>query len=155
MKHGIRRRALAALAMLGLAGTTAAADAPAIEGAWARATPPGATAGAVYLTLHGGTTADRLTGASTPRASMTHLHSVADAAGLMKMRAVDGIDVPAGATVRLTPNGLHLMLMDLGKPLVAGERFPLTLHFAKAGDRTTDVEVRPATATGPSAPEHH
>jgi hypothetical protein len=155
MSDAIRRSAFAALALLGFACGAAAADAPAVAGAWARATPPGAQAGAVYLTLRGGATADRLTGASTTRAPMAHLHSVEDAAGMMKMRAVDGIDVPAGATVRLTPNGLHLMLMGLEKPLAAGERFTLTLHFAKGGDRSTEVEVRAATAPEPSPHDHH
>lgn len=155
MRHAIRGRTWTALAMLGCACAAAAADAPAVEGAWARATPPGAQAGAVYLTLHGGRTADRLTGASTPRAAMAHLHSVVAAAGTMQMRAVDGIDVPAGATVRLAPNGLHLMLMGLDQALAAGERFPLTLHFAKGGDRTAEVEVRPAAAPEPPPHDHH
>jgi hypothetical protein len=155
MSDGIRRSACAALAMLGLACGAAAADAPTVADAWARATPPGAQAGAVYLTLHGGATADRLTGASTPRAPMAHLHTVENSAGMMKMRAVDGVDVPAGATVRFTPNGLHLMLMGIDRPLAAGERFTLTLHFARGGDRSAEVEVRPATAPEPSPHDHH
>jgi copper(I)-binding protein len=103
----------------------------------------------VYVTLVGGATADRLESAHTPRAAMTHLHSVDDAGGMARMRAVEGVDVPAGKTVALAPQGLHIMLMGLDKPLVAGERFPLTLHFAHGGDRVVEVRVQSPTAPPP------
>jgi copper(I)-binding protein len=51
--------------------------------------------------------------------------------------------------VALAPQGLHLMLMGLEKPLVAGEHFPLTLHFAKGGDRVVEVSVQSPTAPPP------
>jgi hypothetical protein len=127
----------------------ARAEAPVARDAWARATPPGSDVAAVYVTLVGGTTADRLESASTPRATMTHLHSVDDAGGMARMRPVEGVDVPAGKTVALAPQGLHIMLMGLDQPLAAGERFPLTLHFARGGDRTVEVRVQSPTAPPP------
>lgn len=139
-----------ALAACVLLVNAARADAPAVRDAWARATPPGSDVAAVYLTLVGGKTADRLQGASTPRAAMTHLHSMDDTGGMARMRAVDDLAVPAGKTVTLAPQGLHLMLMGLAAPLIAGERFPLTLHFAKGGDRTLDVQVQSPTAPPPA-----
>ena len=48
------------------------------------------------------------------------------------------------STVTLAPQGTHVMLMGLDEPLVAGERFPLTLQFATAG--TVTVTVRRARA---------
>ena len=146
----MNRRSVA-LALLGwLSAGSALAEAPAATDAWARATPPGSDVAAVYVTLRGGKAADRLLGASTTRASMTHLHSMAETDGVARMRAVDGVDVPAGKSVALAPNGLHLMLMGLDRPLVAGERFPLTLHFARAGDRTVEVRVQSPTDPPPS-----
>lgn len=140
------------IALLGLllAGPVSA-EAPTAANAWARATPPGADVAAVYVTLHGGKEADRLLGASTPRASMTHLHSMAETGGMARMRPVEGVDVPPGKNVALEPNGLHLMLMGLERPLVAGERFPLTLQFARGGDRTVEVRVQSPTDPPPSA----
>jgi hypothetical protein len=135
-----------------LAAGVAAADAPTAVSAWARATPPGADVAAVYVTIRGSATADRLTSASTPRAAMTHLHAVDESGGVAKMRPVDGIEIPAGKTVTLAPKGHHLMLMGIDKPFVSGEHFPLTLHFDRGGDRVIDVEVRPATAAAESAP---
>lgn len=132
-----------------LVAGAAVADAPAVRDAWARATPPGSDVAAVYLTLVGGKTADELRGAETPRAAMTHLHSMDDTGGMARMRPVDGLAVPAGKTVTLAPQGLHLMLMGISKPLVAGERFPLTLRFANGGVRTVEVSVQSPTAPPP------
>jgi periplasmic copper chaperone A len=122
-----------------------------VEEAWSRATAPGATVAAVYLSIHGGTTDDRLVGVSTQRAAMAQIHSVTTEAGVARMReATAGIAIPASATVTLAPHGLHIMLMGLAAPLVDAEQFTLTLEFAKAGTLDVVVTVQPATATGPA-----
>jgi hypothetical protein len=147
--------ALLALALLITATTTYAAE-PApqvvtVSAAWARATPPGTAVAAVYLTLNGGPQADRLVGAATPRAAMTQIHVVSEAEGMARMRPVEGVDVPAHKSVALAPQGTHIMLMNLPQPLVAGERFPLTLQFEQAGRIDVSVEVRaPDTAPPPA-----
>jgi len=147
--------ALLALALASLATPTYAAE-PAphtvtVSGAWARATPPGMTVAAVYLTLTGGPRADRLVGAATQRAAMAQIHVVSEAAGMARMRPTEGVDVPAHASVALAPQGTHIMLMDLPQPLVAGEHFPLTLQFEQAGKIGVSVEVRAPGATPPAA----
>ena len=43
------------------------------------------------------------------------------------------------------------MLMGLTRPLVAGETFPLSLSFEKAGEQTVRVKVRAAGESGPAA----
>ncbi|HVN42746.1 MAG TPA: copper chaperone PCu(A)C [Steroidobacteraceae bacterium] len=146
---------LAWAAAVVIAAPASAAEAPVATDAWSRATPPGSDVAAVYLTLRGGVAADRLTGASTARATMAHLHSMQDTGNMSGMRPVDGIDIPAGTVVALAPRGLHLMLMGLSKPLVGGEHFSVTLHFAKGGDRAVDVRVLPATAADPTVPANH
>jgi hypothetical protein len=97
---------------------------------------------AVYLTLVGGSQADRLIDATTPRAAMAQIHVVSEAEGMARMRQTEGVDVPAHESVELAPQGTHIMLMDLPRPLVAGERFPLTLRFEQAGKIGVSVEVR-------------
>jgi copper(I)-binding protein len=130
-----------AVAPAARAADDATGGGPEARDAWARATPPGTSVAAVYVTLAGGARDDRLVGASTERAAMTQLHAVTEAAGMARMRATDGIAVPAGKTVVLGPQGLHLMLMDLRQPLVAGDRFDLTLRYATAGTRVVRVAV--------------
>ncbi|MGI9247186.1 MAG: copper chaperone PCu(A)C [Steroidobacteraceae bacterium] len=124
-----------------------------VRDAWARATPPGAAVAAVYLTIVGGTRADRLLGASTEAAAMTQIHAVTESQGMSRMRETDGVAVPAGATVVLAPQGLHLMLMNLAQPLAVGESIELALTFEQAGRRTVTVKVVPPDQ--PAAPAAH
>lgn len=147
--------AMIALMLLSLVPAAYAAEpatqAVTVSAAWARATPPGMAVAAVYLTLTGGAQADRLVGAATPRAAMTQIHVVTEAEGMARMRPTDGVDVPAHKSVALAPQGTHLMLMNLPQPLVAGEKFPLTLQFEQAGRIDVSVEVRaPDTAPPPA-----
>lgn len=52
--------------------------------------------------------------------------------GIATMRRLEAIEVPPGASVRLKPDGIHLM-MRLKRQLQLGEAFLLTLKFEKAG----------------------
>jgi copper(I)-binding protein len=122
-----------------------------VKDAWARATPPGAGVAAAYLTIVGGAEADRLVGARSDVAAMTQVHSVSEVEGVARMRDAGRVEVAAGATVVLAPNGLHLMLMNLSRPLVAGERFVVTLRFERAGVRDVSVLV---VAPDQSPPAH-
>jgi copper(I)-binding protein len=123
------------------AATNVATNTVTARDAWARATAPGMTVGAVYLSLQGGATADSLVAAATARARMTQIHVVTETDGMARMRETEAVDVPAGKRVLLAPQGTHIMLMGLTQPLVAGERFTLTLTFAKAGAREVSVHV--------------
>ena len=143
------RRWLAALAAAAVAATAIAAeDAVRIEQAWARATPGGATTGAAYLTIES-READRLVAVETPVAGRAELHSHAMESGVMKMRPVDGVAVGPGQPATLKPGGDHIMLVGLTEPLRAGQSFPLTLYFAKAGTMQVTVAVE-AAGTGPT-----
>lgn len=146
----------AGLAALLTASAVLAADEPAVSDAWARATPPGTTVGAVYMTIAGGDGGDRLLGAATDRAGAVELHTVVDDGGMARMRPIEFLDLPAGERVQLAPQGTHLMLIDLRSPLVAGDEFALTLRFATAGEREVNVAVREATAEdGHQQHRHH
>lgn len=120
-----------------------------ITDAWARATPAKAANGAAYLTMES-RTPDRLTGASTPVAQHAELHHMTMHGNIMQMRQVAGIDLPAGKPVTLRPGAFHLMLLDLKQPLHQGEKFPLTLQFAKAGTRQVEVTVEGIASMGPN-----
>ena len=148
-------RCIAIVACCAFAGAAWAADAPVVSDAWARATPPGTTVGAAYMTIQGSKEADRLVDASSDRAAMVHLHSVEEKDGVAKMRAIDAVEIPAGQRVTLAPKSTHVMLMGLDGPLVAGQTFVVTLHFAKAGEQPATVTVKPATATDDHAQHQH
>ena len=121
-----------------------------VENAWARATAPGQDAASVDLTItskHAAT----LVGVSTPVAGSAELHSMTSENGMMKMREVKSIELPAGKHVNLGESGYHLMLNGLKAPLKAGDSVPLTLSI-KAGKQgvvkvETKAEVRSLTGT--------
>jgi len=117
--------------------------------AWAR--PAGGTA-AVYLTLTAEGAADRLTGASTPEAGMAMLHETSVEGGVARMRMIESLPLPAGATVSLHPGGYHIMLMELKQRLKPGDAFPLTLTFERARATTVTVHVLAPGASAPAAP---
>ncbi|MFN8591719.1 MAG: copper chaperone PCu(A)C [Thermomicrobiales bacterium] len=86
---------------------------------------------------------DSLLGATSPIADRIDLHHTRVANGLREMDLIaDGIAIPPDATVTLELGSTHLMLIGLREPLVQGRTFPLTLHFARAGEVTVTVRVR-------------
>jgi periplasmic copper chaperone A len=146
-------KSFAFAASLLLAGTAFAQTASTqvqveVKDAWARATPGKAENGATYLTVVS-PVPDRLTGVSTPVAKKAGLHNMTMEGGVMKMRPLSDLDVPAGQPVTLKPGGTHIMLMGLNRQLKPGEHFPLTLSFEKAGTREVEVAVEKAGAMGP------
>lgn len=115
---------------------------------YARTTPPGATTAGAYLAIDNkGKAADKLLRASSPAAGLVELHSMSMDGNVMRMRAVPAIDVAAGATVKLAPGGLHVMLQELKRPLKKGDRVPLTLVFERAGEVKVELAVEDAVAT--------
>jgi periplasmic copper chaperone A len=154
MKTAMSRKLLAVAASLLLAGAAAAQTGPAgvgqveVKDAWARASPGKAETGAAYLTIVS-PVADRVTAVSTPVAQKAELHTMSMEGGVMQMRPLDGIDLPAGQKVTLKPGAMHIMLLGLVKPLQVGQSFPLTLSFEKAGAREVTVAVEKAGAMGP------
>ena len=96
---------------------------------------------AVYMTFKNNGAADRLLSASTAAASLVEVHNMNMEGGVMRMRRLDGVDLPSSGTVVLAPGGLHMMLFGLKAPLRAGESFPLELRFEKAGKILVQVNV--------------
>jgi periplasmic copper chaperone A len=130
-----------------------------IDHPYATPTPSGATTGAAYLRgiRNTGDQADRLIGASSPVARTVEIHrSVIDAQNVMRMRAIEGIELPPKAEVLLRHGGeYHLMLIGLQQPLKDGDRFPMTLRFEKAGEREVMVWVQtPRGAAGAHTHKH-
>jgi len=114
-----------------------------VIGAWARPTPPVAQVAAVYFSIiNSGGKADELLSVSTPIAASAEIHDTQTVKGVMQMREVGSVSCPAGATVKIEPGGLHVMLRGLQQPLTEGKRFDLTLRFRIAGDVLVKVTVR-------------
>lgn len=128
-----------------------------IEHPWSRATPNGAKVAGGYLVVkNAGDQSDRLVSATAEIAGRTEIHEMGDKDGVMTMRPLpQGIAAPAHGEAALKPGGVHLMFLELKRPLKQGERFPGTLTFEKAGVVKIDfaVEALGAAAPGGKASE--
>lgn len=153
---------LLAVAALALLAASAAAREYRLKGIvidHPRAVPtvPGASTGALYLSLHNrARQADRLVAVSTPRAKRVELHRVSMSGGIMRMREVDAIELKPGAHLAMQRGGEghHLMLVDLAAPLKAGDAFPLTLRFETSGRIEVSVTVEQPKPGKPAGQGH-
>ncbi|MBV8404903.1 MAG: copper chaperone PCu(A)C [Gammaproteobacteria bacterium] len=112
------------------------------QDAWIRATP-GTDVAAVYLTLHnGGTQPVTVTAVGSPAAAAAMIHESAMVNGQATMRVHQPLRIAPGATVRLAPGGLHIMLQGLTHPLAAGDQVPLVLLLDGGGTIRLMARVR-------------
>ena len=128
-----------------------------VEGAWTRATVQGqkGTGAFMNITAAQGT---RLVGVSSPVAGVAEVHEMKMDGDVMKMRAIPGLDLPAGKTVQLKPGSYHLMLMDLKRPLLKDSTVPVTLRFKNAAGVDSQLELLvpvATTAPGPKTEMQH
>lgn len=132
----------AAASLLATAAVAAKAGAIDISGAWSRPAPQGGN-GVGYVVLANGGKADRLVSASTPVAGRVEMHESMIMGGKAMMHPRPrGLELPAGKTVALKPEGFHLMLIGLKTPLKVGETVPVTLKFEKSGAVTVSFKVQ-------------
>jgi len=119
-----------------------AAESLEVVNAWSRATPPGISIGVAYFEIVNWGDRDVLEHLETPIARQAQMHSMRTVAGVMQMRELGSVDIPARGRVRFEPNNLHVMLIDLIHPLKKRDRFPLTLVFQHAGAVQVEVIVQ-------------
>ncbi|MCB2106784.1 MAG: copper chaperone PCu(A)C [Rhodobacteraceae bacterium] len=144
------KAACAVVLVLILAANPAFAADISVSQAWMRATIGAGGNSAAYMTIaNAGSAADVLTGVTTPVAGMADVHQTVEDNGMMKMEAVPKLEIPAGGSVSLSPGGYHVMVMQVGKKLTAGDTVPMTLTFERAGAVDIDVPVVPLGASGP------
>ncbi|OLU32516.1 hypothetical protein BVH03_07575 [Pseudomonas sp. PA15(2017)] len=126
-----------------------------IDHPWSREMPPVAPTAAAYFVVHNkGDADDRLLTVQTPVAGKAEIHEHAHVGGMMKMQQVQTVVIPAGGEVKFAPMGYHVMLFNLKQQAQAGDRFPLTLTFEKAGPVTVEVAVQKDEPAAEGGHEH-
>jgi copper(I)-binding protein len=137
--------------ILGLSAHGArAGDAVTVTDAYARAVPPGQPNSAVFMQLHNGGDEDRaLVAAASAASDVVELHTHRMQDGMMQMRKIERIDLPAGETVTLKPGGLHVMLIGLKQPLQPGEAVAVTLTLDDGAELAVTAPVREIAAMPP------
>lgn len=112
-----------------------------VRDAWVRSTVPQQTVSGAFMKI----TSDRSTRlieVRSPAAKTVQIHEMTMAGDVMRMRAIKGLELPAGKTIDLMPGSYHIMLMDLTAQIKAGEPVPLTLVFEDADKKRETVEVK-------------
>jgi len=122
-----------------------------VQEPWARGT---AKSGGAFMTIHNMGAADELIDVRSDVAKKVQLHRTVSENGVMKMKHVDGIAVPAKGMAMLKPGSYHVMMMGLKKPLEVGKSFPLTLVFKNAGALNITVDVRKLGASHKMKPKN-
>lgn len=159
MSSPARRRYFGAIALAWLlAGAVHAADLVQVKEPWAKATVPGQKVGGVYMKIIARENL-RVTAVKSAVAETAEVHEMKMENGMMRMRAVPFLELPAGKTVKLEPGGYHIMLFDLRQSLVAGQKLKLELTFEDASKRQHRVAVEAVVRDRDAGPaggqEHH
>jgi copper(I)-binding protein len=136
VKHSL----IASLISLACLSTTALAQVT-VKDAWVRATVPAQMATGAFMQLQA-TQAMRLVEARSPVAGVVEIHEMTMVDNVMRMRAVPGLELPAGKAVELKPGGYHVMLMDLKGQVKEGQSVPLTLVVEGRDKKRQTVEVK-------------
>jgi periplasmic copper chaperone A len=146
-KHSCRTRAVVAafISIISSGGAALAADAVSVSNSWVRATVPGQHVAGAYMDI-AAKVRTALVAVESPVAGKAELHTMTMDGGVMKMRPLEKLELPANKTVNLKPGSYHVMLIDIKRVLKVGERVPLTLTFQdQKGIKSTlklDAEVR-------------
>ena len=146
-------RLVTAVAVVALGWNLSGAQTPAIglDGAWARRAPMsgmgghgGGGNGAVYVTIsNAGAEPDTLLSATSDAARTVELHETTNDGGVMRMRPIQKLIVPAGGRVEMKPGGMHIMLLGLTHDLKPGDTVKVTVTFDRAGPMTLEASHGP------------
>jgi len=156
MKRTLRRLTFALGLTAGLAAAAGSAQAQTtVQDAWVRGTVAQQKATGMFAKITSAA-GGKLLSASSPVAGVVEIHEMAMEGSVMKMRAVPGLDLPAGKAVELKPGGYHVMLMDLKQQLKAGETVTVSLVVQGKDGKSETIEVKaPVKPLATSAAEAH
>jgi copper(I)-binding protein len=127
-----------------------------VEDAWVRLPPPVADTAAGYMTLRNHGDKDiEITGIKTAAAEHPEFHSMEMHDGMMNMKKMEKVIVPAHGGISFGPGGNHLMLIGLTNSLKAGEHLMITLETSDGKSTMIHAEVRDMRSKTNTKKESH
>ena len=125
-----------------------------IDDAWVAEAPPVAPVMGGYMKIENETNKPiSITRASCPDFETVEIHEMSMSGGMMKMREIESLDVPAGGKVELKPGGYHLMLIKPKQAFKKGDTLTVTLHTADGQSQAVKMEVKERKSS--DAHQHH
>lgn len=129
-----------------------------VDQAWVRVSPNKDSPSAGYFTAHAGDLPVTLRGVLTDRALRVEMHESVKEGGVMTMKPIDSVDIPAKGKVVFGPGGKHIMLWGINPDAVEQGKMPLTFLFSNGDRIIVDAVVQKpgaaAAASDNSASEH-
>ena len=114
-----------------------------ISDVWIRAMPPGHMMSAAYFKVHNlSSESIRILSVTSVDAQSCSFHQTKSVDGIVKMDALESLEIPSQDVVQLQPAGIHLMLMGIKKPFQVGEKMPLPLQFSNGTEIEVDAQIR-------------
>lgn len=148
------QRTTALIALVSVSATLQAAVA--VRDGYVRAPIPGQNMAAAFMVIsNDGDKPMQLVAVKSDVAAQLELHGHTHDNGIMRMRRVDSVAVPARGEVALAPGGLHLMLIDVRKPLVEKQQVAFTLVFGDGTEVKAQVPVVSVMNEKPADHSHH
>lgn len=137
------------------AWATGAADQISVVNPEVRLVPPSAMATAAYMVLKNSGDKDvKLVNAENSATKITELHTHINEDGMMKMRRVSDIEIKAKSETLLQPGGLHVMMIDINKPLKEGQKVTITLGFDDGSTKEVKATVKKESAAPMPTMDH-
>ncbi|MDX2504598.1 MAG: copper chaperone PCu(A)C [Gammaproteobacteria bacterium] len=122
---------------------TSASESVTVINPYVRAVPPGQTVSAAFMQLENTSgTMHSIVNATSPVSKAVELHTHINVQGVMKMRRVEKMDIPANGKTVLKPGGLHIMLIDLHEKLKLDQKVSVTLEFEDGSRQKIEAPVR-------------
>ena len=114
-----------------------------VQNPWIREVPPVSKMSALFMKIvNKGDTEDVLLSVKTDASKFAEIHMMAMEGQMMKMRKLDFLKLPPKAIVELRPGGIHIMLIELTKPLKEGQKVKVELYFKRSGKIVIQAPVR-------------
>lgn len=143
-QHALKWIAAAALALSVTASVLAAEPELALLDGWVREAPPTAKVLAGFGRLHNpGDRAIVVVSGTSPDFEHVEIHEMSMAGGVMRMRALPRLEIPARSDAVLEPGARHLMLIGPKHPLKAGDSVEVELAGEGGASIHAKLVVRP------------
>ncbi|MFK4793307.1 copper chaperone PCu(A)C [Sphingobium sp. ZW T5_29] len=121
-----------------------------IDQAWVRLSPNKDRPSAGYFVAHGGDAGTQLRGVMTDYALKVEMHESISEGGVMKMKPIDSVDIPAKGKVSFAPGGKHLMIWGINDTAISRGKMTFTFLLANGDRLLVDAAIQKPGAAEPA-----
>lgn len=101
-----------------------------INNGWVRQTFGNARISSAYMEISNHNNFPiEITDITTDIAALSEIHDMTHQDGIMRMRKLDKLIIPANDNIILSPEGKHIMLINLNKKLLVGEKITMKIFI--------------------------